>query len=73
MNYAVMQRLRLIDFLLGHYGSLGREELMDYFGIGPAQATRDFAVYAKEAPGNAVLNMKTKRWEITNDFDPLFS
>lgn len=62
MNYALEQRLRLIDFLLHHYGSVGRAELMDYFGIEQATATRDFAAYRAIAPGNAVMNPTTKRW-----------
>jgi hypothetical protein len=61
-RYAVNQRLRLIDFLLAHYGNAGRAELVDYFGIGPAVATRDFAAYNLMLPGNMALNQATKRW-----------
>lgn len=68
MNYAQEQRLRLIDFLLEHYGNVGRTEIEDYFGIGRATATRDFFLYGKVAPGNAVLNLKSKRWVKSDTF-----
>lgn len=68
MNYAVEQRLRFIDFLLFHYGSVSRIELTDYFGIGEATATRDFAMYRERAEGNLVLNTTTKRWVRTESF-----
>lgn len=62
MKYAVEQRLRLIDFLLMHYGSIGPEQMVDYFGIGPATATRDFSLYRQQNPGNAVFDPSTKLW-----------
>lgn len=72
MNYAQEQRLRLIDFLLEHYGSVGRAQVEDFFGIGPATATRDFALYAKAHPGNAVMNQTSKRWVKTDTFQSAF-
>lgn len=45
MNGALLARLRFIDFCLDFYGSIGRDELVDFFGMGPAQATRDFRAY----------------------------
>lgn len=72
MTYAQEQRLRLIDFLLKHYGSVGRAEVEDYFGVGGATATRDFALYANRWPGNAVMNPSSKRWIKTDTFTPAF-
>jgi len=68
MNYAIVQRLRMIDFLLDYYGSVGRSELMDYFGIGEATASRDFALYLNKVPGNAVLNPVSKRYVKSDTF-----
>lgn len=68
MNYAVEQRLRFIDFLLFHYGSIGRGEVIDYFGVGGATVTRDFALYAELRPGNMALNNVSKRWVKTETF-----
>ncbi len=62
MNYAQEQRLRLIDFLLKHYGSVARAEIEDFFGVGGATATRDFALYLERWPSNAVLNPSSKRY-----------
>lgn len=72
MNYAQEQRLRLIDFLLAHYGSVGRAEVADFFAIGGATVTRDFALYSERAPGNAVLNPSSKRWVKTDTFKRIF-
>lgn len=73
MNYAVEQRLRLIDFLLHHYGSVSRSELVDFFGIGEATATRDFALYADKAPGNALINPSSKRWVKSDIFKRVYA
>jgi len=72
LNYAVEQRLRLIDFLLAYYGSVGRQELCDYFGIAAAQATRDFAQYLKLAPSNMLLNNSSKKWVRSDTFKRLY-
>lgn len=68
MTYAVEQRLRMIDFLLHFYGSVSRGELIDFFGIGEATASRDFALYSEKCPGNSLLNQQSKRWVKTNNF-----
>lgn len=72
MNYAVEQRLRMIDFLLFHYGNVARVELIDFFGIGEATATRDFTLYNGAAPGNALFNKKSKRWVRSDTFERLY-
>lgn len=73
MNYAIEQRLRLIDFLLYHYGVVSRAELTDYFGIAGAQASRDFAQYNKLAPTNALINQSSKKWVRSDTFKRLFA
>lgn len=55
-----MQRLRLIDILLDHCGSVNRQALIDYFGISEAQASRDIRDYLKLAQGNATYDTLTK-------------
>lgn len=65
-NYAIEQRLRLIDFLLAHYGYVNRSALQDYFGISTPQASADFAQYLKLAPGNMAYNRTAKRYEATD-------
>lgn len=69
MNYAVLQRLRLIDFLLSHYGSVSRSEIIDFFGIGPATASRDLADYREKHPANLVFNTISKRYVKADTFE----
>lgn len=52
MNNARLQRLRLIDLLLAHYGTFNRAAIEDFFGISTPQASLDVAEYLKAAPGN---------------------
>lgn len=61
-QYAVEKRLRLIDFLLHHYGTLNRQALMDYFGISMPQASRDIRDYLKIAPENATYDKSEKTY-----------
>lgn len=50
----VLLRMHFIDSLLYCYGWLDRSSLIDYFGIGPAQASRDLKRYLELAPGNMI-------------------
>lgn len=72
MNYAVQQRIRMIDFLLKHYGYMQREMLLDYFGISMPCASRDIRDYNEQAPGNTTYNPRAKRWERSTTFKPLY-
>ena len=72
MNYAVTQRMRLIEFLLAHYGTVGRAEITDFFGVSEPQATRDFKAYSELAPANALYNKSNKRWVKADTFKPIY-
>lgn len=61
-GYAQEQRLRFIDSMLKYYGHVGRNEVIDFFGVGSACATRDFKLYKEVAPGNMLYNGETKRY-----------
>ena len=73
MNYAVIQRMRMIDFLLFHYGQIGRKVIMDYFGIGEAAATRDFTAYKELAPDNVEYSGTDKVYKRTLKFERVYS
>ncbi len=73
MGYAIEQRLRLIDFLLQHYGHVGRTELCNFFGISAPCASSDIALYNEGSPGNAEYDFKVKRWVRSATFKPRFS
>lgn len=61
-QYAIEQRLRLIDFLLAHYGTLNRAAVMDYFGVSMPQASTDIQEYLQLAPANAVYDPRRKTY-----------
>jgi hypothetical protein len=56
VRYAIEQRLRFIDFLVAHYGSVNRAALVDYFGISLPQASHDIGDYMKIAAENIVYD-----------------
>jgi hypothetical protein len=60
MKYAVEQRLRLIDFLLDHYGKVNRVALEDFYGISTPQASSDFSAYKELAPDNMTYDAGAK-------------
>ena len=72
MNYAVKQRLVMIEFLLQQYGHVGRAELIEFFGISPAAATRDFCQYKEMAGRNLAYSETEKRYYKTQNFQPVF-
>lgn len=59
---ATAARLHLIECLVDHYGSVNRAVLMDAGGLGPAQVSRDLALYQRLAPGNLVFDERTKTY-----------
>lgn len=58
----------MIDFLLANYGDVGAIELMDWFGISSACATRDFQLYKELCPDNTSFSERNKRWHRTTAF-----
>lgn len=66
------ERLSHIDFRLYFLGELRRADLMERFGIGPAGATRDIALYRELAPNNLNLDSVTKAYKPSPTFQPLF-
>jgi hypothetical protein len=61
-------RLRFIDFLLAHYGTINREQLVDYFGISVPQASMDISDYIAVAPENMVYDKSAKVYRRTDGF-----
>jgi len=66
------ERLSYIEFRLYFLGTVGRQDLMDRFGVAPAAATRDFAEYKSRAPNNINFDNTSKLYVISRDFNPLF-
>lgn len=70
-NAALQHRLRLIDFLLDHYGTIRRKQIMDYFGISLPQATLDFAAYYALAPANLEYDLSARTYRKAAGFQRL--
>lgn len=68
LTYAVEQRLRFIDFLLYHYGTLNRSAIMDYFGVSMPQASTDIRDYLDIAPNNAIYDKSEKTYKRSETF-----
>lgn len=60
MNQAMQARLRFIDFLLAHYGTLNRSAIVDYYGLSQPQASMDIKAYQEHAPGNMRFDQTQK-------------
>ncbi|MCW1886351.1 WYL domain-containing protein [Luteolibacter flavescens] len=64
-NWAARERLRRVEFLLWWRGWVGRQDLMEFFGISPAQASGDLQRYAGLNPGAMIYQTSRKRYEST--------
>ena len=68
MNLALQTRLRFIDFLLAHYGTLNRSAIMDFFGLSQPQASLDIQAYLEHAPGNMAYDRTAKCYRRAEGF-----
>ena len=67
------ERLAYIDFRLYFLGELRRSDISEKFGVGPAGATRDIALYRKYAADNLVFDQTKKVYRSSIVFSPIFS
>jgi len=72
LSHAQCERLAYIDFRLYFLGEIGRPDLIDRFGVAPAGATRDLALYREIAPKNIEFDGSSKVYRIGKHFAPLF-
>ena len=72
LSHAQRERLAYIDFRLYFFGEIGRPDLTDRFGVAPAGATRDLALYREVAPQNITFDGSNKIYRIGQAFSPLF-
>lgn len=70
--FTVRQRMEHIERCLFWKGELQRADLVDRFGINPAQAAADFRDYMLAAPGNMDYNKSRKRYVPLPTFAPQF-
>lgn len=72
LSHAQRERLAYIDFRLYFMGEIGRPDLAGRFGVAPAGATRDLALYREIAPQNIEFDGSSKVYRIGKDFVPIF-
>ena len=72
LSHAQGERLAYIDFRLYFMGEIGRPDLTGRFGVAPAGATRDLALYREIAQQNIEFDGSNKIYRIGKAFSPLF-
>lgn len=72
LSHAQRERLAYIDFRLYFLGEIGRPDLIERFGMAPAGATRDLALYREIATQNITFDGSNKIYRIGQAFSPLF-
>lgn len=72
ISQAQKERLSHIDFRVCFLGTIGRNDLVNRFGIKAAAATRDITLYKELAPRNLEYDTKAKVYTRSKDFEPLF-
>lgn len=72
LNQPQRNRLIYIDFRLYFFGQIGRPDLTSRFGVAPAGATRDLALYRELAPKNIKFDGSNKIYRIGQNFVPVF-
>lgn len=72
LSHAQRDRLAYIDFRLYFMGEVGRPALASRFGVAPAGATRDLALYRELAPENIEFDGSNKIYRIGKNFAPIF-
>ena len=72
LSRAQRERLAYIDFRLYFFGEIGRPDLTGRFGVAPAGATRDLALYREIAPQNIEFDGSSKVYRIGKQFLPVF-
>jgi predicted DNA-binding transcriptional regulator YafY len=73
ISQAQLERLAYIEFRLYFLGTIGRADLMKRFGVAPAGATRDFALYKELFPDNIEFDTISKTYIIRANFVPAFA
>jgi predicted DNA-binding transcriptional regulator YafY len=73
LSHAQRERLAYIDFRLYFMGDIGRPDLIERFGVAPAGATRDLALYREIAPQNITFDGSNKIYRIGQAFSPVFN
>lgn len=72
LSQAQRERLTYLEFRLYFMGEIGRSDLSARFGVAPAGATRDIAMYRELVPQNIDFDNSSKTYRISSKFTPIF-
>lgn len=72
LSHTQRERLAYIEFRLYFMGEVGRPDLASRFGVAPAGATRDLALYREIASRNIEFDGSSKIYRIGKHFSPIF-
>lgn len=72
LSHGQRDRLAYVEFRLYFMGEVGRPDLTSRFGVAPAGATRDLALYREIAPENIEFDGSSKVYRIGKSFSPVF-
>jgi hypothetical protein len=72
LSQAQRERLTYLEFRLYFMGEIGRPDLSARFGVAPAGATRDIAMYRELAPHNIDFDNSSKTYRVSSEFAPIF-
>lgn len=72
LSQSQRERLAYIEFRLYFLGEVSRGDLIKRFGVAPAAATRDFALYKELFPDNIEFDTTSKTYVIRDSFTPAF-
>lgn len=72
LPFTVIQRMAHIERCLFWKGELQRADIVNTFGVNPAQAASDFSTYMAQAPGNMDYDKSRKRYLPLPGFKPRF-
>jgi hypothetical protein len=72
LKWEAQQRLRFIEAKIMSAEEVFTGDLIRVFGIGRAQATKDFAYYILELKGRIEYDAPLKRYVASEDFEPIF-
>ncbi|RVD77110.1 helix-turn-helix transcriptional regulator [Pseudomonas koreensis] len=73
LTQAQRDRLAYLELRLRFVGEIGRQDLIQRFGIQTAAATRDLATYRELAGNNLAYNRSSKIYTPSKEFRPIFT
>lgn len=73
LTQAQRDRLAYLELRLRFFGEVGRQDLIQRFGIQTAAATRDLATYRELAGDNLAYDRSSKIYAPAKDFRPIFA